>query len=329
MHILFHWQDSRRWDDRSWESGCGGSQAMMIGYARAFAEAGWAVTCVTNCEEGIHHGVLWTPRVNYDADVFVAVRDPRPLQHARGKKVFLANDQTLPTMPDDLDLLVTISQHQTARFQRLYRVPHSKYLTSSAGVDYRTLSALPHVSTRRCVYTSTPERGLDHLARLWPFIVERVPDAELYVTSGFELYGWDAESCRKHSQHIYDALVHPSIHRVGPLSRTDYLDLLCTAAVLTYPSTYEEMCCISALEASACGVPIVTSAIGALKERVGDNGYLIPGLPGNPAYDAAFVSHTCNLLTNTDIRATMAAAGRAAAMWHDYAILVGQWMSRL
>ena len=330
-----------KWDDRNLETGIGGSEAMMIFYARAFAERGWTVTCFAPEAEGTWHSVEWLPKSiwpswNRHLDVAVAIRDPSSLIYtAAANRVFLANDQGCAALEEcvahgHVTQIVTISEHQTHRYQRQYpSIPQDMYLTLSAGVDYQTLCDLPHTETKRCLYTSTPERGLLHLARLWPRILERVPDAELYVTSGFQLYGWDDLTCAKHSGHIYDTLNQPRVHYVGPLSRHEYLQLLTTGAVLTYPSIYDEMCCISALEAAACGIPIVSTPVGAMKERVVDGvtGYLIPGLPGNPSYDEAFIGRCCDLLADPQLRNAMGQEAQKRTARHDYRALVDVWMA--
>src|ERR1700733_13640139 len=52
---------------------------------------------------------------------------------------------------------------------------------------------------------------------------------------------------------------------------------------MLYPTGYEEMCCISALEACTAGVVPVLSAIGALPERVQNSICLtLPSVPAPP-----------------------------------------------
>lgn len=65
---------------------------------------------------------------------------------------------------------------------------------------------------------------------------------------------------------------------VGP---EDLRRVLLDAAVLVIPSTWDEPLGLVALEALACGVPVVGSAVGGIPEMIDDgvNGYLVP--PGN------------------------------------------------
>ena len=41
----------------------------------------------------------------------------------------------------------------------------------------------------RLLYSSMSDRGLVHLARAFPAIKARVPDAELHITGDFSMYG--------------------------------------------------------------------------------------------------------------------------------------------
>lgn len=47
---------------------------------------------------------------------------------------------------------------------------------------------------KQCLYSSSPDRGLDDLALIWPSVVEKHPDARLYVTYGGKL-GTPNTSC--------------------------------------------------------------------------------------------------------------------------------------
>src|SRR5262249_35764766 len=77
------------------------------------------------------------------------------------------------------------------------------------------------------------------------------------------------------------------------------------ASLLLVTSDYESFC-LAALEALACGVPVLATRVGGLPEVVthGVNGFLLP--PDDPA---AFARHGAALLSNEARRQRM---GRAA-----------------
>lgn len=342
MNIAFIWSRGgpAAWSDPDLEWGIGGSEAMMILYSRAFAAQGHTVTCFSPGGSGEHHGVTWRDvsvvgREPLSFDAAISVRTPEPLCHVDAPiKALLANDQTCPTLPDavhagDCNLIITISEYQTALYRLIYpQIPCELYLTSSAGVDIMP-DRVPHKGLN-CLYSSTPERGLAHLLRLWPRIHAET-GADLYITGGFELYGWDAASCEKHGGYIYRLAERtPHATYLGPLSRKDYLKRLSVTDLFTYPSTYSENCCISALEAQAIGLPIVTSNRAALRERVldGVSGYLVDGEPGDEAYNEAFVRRCCELLHSPTTRERMGREGQRLALAHRYPLLAKGWLAR-
>ncbi|MBF0485894.1 MAG: glycogen synthase [Candidatus Omnitrophica bacterium] len=96
------------------------------------------------------------------------------------------------------------------------------------------------------------------------------------------------------------------------------------AALFACPSIYEPFGIIN-LEAMACEVPIVASAVGGIKEVVTDNdtGILVPVEQGQPGtfepkspekFERAFAEKINFLMKNPDLRAKMGQAGRKRAV---------------
>ena len=346
MRIGFVWTvgGPEQWDDNDLETGIGGSEAMMILYAREFARMGHQVHCFAPCRETspwLMEGVWWG-RVSRAAvtplDVLIAIRNVGPLAYTTAKvKALMANDQSCPDLGyavvnGDCNLVITISKHQYERYQRQHPIDPALYMICSAGVvsEAYTPGAYSKVPGR-CLYSSTPERGLIHFKDIWPRIHEQVPHAQLWITGGFELYGWDEAACEKHGGGIYRRMTDmPNVAYLGPISRSRLQGIQQQAELLLYPSTYDEMCCITALEMAAAGCPIVTTDRAALSERVidGKTGYLVKGTPGTPEYDTEFVEKAVKLLTNPSLSAMMGGEARVIAKPHSYRNLCQQWLER-
>ena len=342
MNIALIWAQGgpSSWDGNSYKAGIGGSESMMIFYANALARRGETVVCYThNAHPSTIEGVRWEDMANVQPrafDVVVSVRDPRVLElFTAPVKALLCNDQRCDSLHDVVqrghcNMVITISEHQKQRYQRQHPIDEGYYLVSSAGVrldDY----LVPLPKDRTVLYTSTPERGLIYMADIWPMILEQVPDVKLVVTSGFQLYGWDDEQCRKYSAAIYRGVkALPSCEYVGPIPREDLVALQRKAALLAYPTNYDEMCCISALEAAAAYTPIVTTARAALNERVvhGETGYLVGGIPGSANYNTEFVDYCVQILTNRDLSVTMGIKGHKIVTNHAYDEQAYRWVCR-
>ena len=95
---------------------------------------------------------------------------------------------------------------------------------------------------------------------------------------------------------------------VGGVDHDRIVELYAEAEVSVVPSLYEGFS-LPAIEAMACGVPLVSTTGGALPEvvgRDGDTALLVP--PGDPGALAAAISR---LLDDPDLRTRIGAAGRA------------------
>ena len=147
-------------------------------------------------------------------------------------------------------------------------------------------------------YASTPFRGLDVLLDLFPRIRAACPDAELEVFSSMRVYGMSEAEDQKTFEALYRKANQPGVTLIGSVPQLELAERLQHARVLAYPNHYAETFCIAAAEAQAAGCPVVTTALGALTETVGEAGICIPGDPRTPEYQQAFVDACVSLLTD-------------------------------
>jgi glycosyltransferase involved in cell wall biosynthesis len=112
-----------------------------------------------------------------------------------------------------------------------------------------------------CVYTSSYDRGLEFLLKIWPDVKKAVPQAELHIA-----YGWDlfvrfysnnpASMAWKKS--IDEGMKAEGIIHHDRLSQAKVKELMETCGLWTYPTKFFEISCISAMKAQAYGcIPVV------------------------------------------------------------------------
>jgi len=155
------------------------------------------------------------------------------------------------------------------------------------GVDYEAFDKFglkdnaqaEHINVRGTVidakpvtlmYSSRPERGLEHLVREGG-IMERLatlaPHIELKVC-GYEHPVAQLEGFYKHLRERIDLL--PNCEHIGALTKDELYQFMCEEAdVWCYPTEFEEVSCITAMEAMAAGLTIMTTDVAALKETIG------------------------------------------------------------
>jgi glycosyltransferase involved in cell wall biosynthesis len=105
---------------------------------------------------------------------------------------------------------------------------------------------------------------------------------------------------------------HPAVRLVAPTPPADVAAWMRAADVVVVPSRREPLG-LAAVEALACGTPVIASNTGGLPEvvRDGENGLLIP--PDDPAALAAALGR----LADPVLRARLGAAGPASVAGHD------------
>ena len=119
----------------------------------------------------------------------------------------------------------------------------------------------------KIVYSSSPDRGLDHAIKVMDEIVKEVPEAKLHVFYGFG----NMERFGMHDQIKYYkdmAQARPYIYLRGNVDQDKLRDEFAEAQVWLYPTNFLETFCITALEALATKAYPVTREYGALQDTL-------------------------------------------------------------
>ena len=196
----------------------------------------------------------------------------------------------------------------------LLGIPSGKVSVVPCGVDLEHFTPGPTPNARQ----STPERRhryrLLSVGRLVPrkgydIIIEaltRLPETELLIAGGAR--GDDATPEPEHDRLVATAErleVADRVRLIGQVARTDMPDLLRSSDLVVCSPWYEPFGIVP-LEAMACGVPVVASAVGGMVDTVIDSvtGALVP------ARDPVALAEAIGpLLASPGRRAELARAG--------------------
>lgn len=180
----------------------------------------------------------------------------------------------------------------------------------------------------RFFYSSSPDRGLHHLLRLWPRIQERWPGSELFIAYGVE--NW-VEQCKwlhnmqsEMALYVENHLEQPGINYLGKIGQNDLAELQKSCHALLYPcDTLQptETGCITAIEAMAAGaVPILTECDCLPSEFEGVSAFA--PLPFN---DDAYLEAMSSVLDDSSNYEYLQSAGREFAESRSWHLIAQQW----
>ena len=191
------------------------------------------------------------------------------------------------------------SNHQLKRIVYVGREEYDRYIDHPAiskmtyiynMFDGRVFHQRPMPVVPTVTYTGSlvKAKGFHMLANIWPSILKKVPDAQLFVIGNGQIYNRDVKlgsfgiADEQYERMFIDAITKdgkllPSVHFCGAMGKEKVQIYQKTTVGIMNPSGKTETFGLSAIEMEACGIPVVTRAANGLFDTVIDaeTGYLV------------------------------------------------------
>lgn len=231
-----------------------------------------------------------------------------PQLHTRSKRLFFPLAMRLSAKL--ANALIAVSENTRRDAIRLAGIPPEKIFTAPLGVDqtFRQIRERERLSEIRAKY-GLPERFILYVGLVEPRknlpVLIRAYRALLEVQNDFDLvvagrFGWMSEGILDEVARLN---LNARVRFTGYVSQEDLPGVYNLSSLFVYPTRYEGFG-LPALEAMACGVPVVTTNVSSMPEIVGDAGLLV-----EPDNERALTGAMVEVLANPGLSAEMTQKG--------------------
>jgi len=261
--------------------GVGGSEEAVLNLSKEWAKAGWNVTVYNNCghEEQVADGVTYKPFWSWNyrdkQDVVILWRSPKAVDYGiNADKIFVDLHDVIPAGEFTMERVAKINKIfvKTNFHKSLFpNVPDEKFAVIPNGMDFELFSQDVKKDQYLMVNTSSPDRSMDVLPKLFKEVKKHVPQARCKWAYGFDVFDkvhCDNAPMMKWKEDTLKAMEEAGIENMGRLTQKDCAKLYLEANILAYPTEFAEIDCITVKKAQACGAIPVTTDFGALEESV-------------------------------------------------------------
>lgn len=283
----------KEWDGETLRlRGLGGSENFSIRYGEKLADMGFDVIIFCNCEkEKLYNGVkylkldLYPEFIStYNVDIAIINRyhEYVPVTCLHNIKTYFvlhdtARENDIIINHKNLAGVLCLSDWHKQNFLEYYPSCHHNTSTVSYGLD---ITEYPQIDREEYmfIYPNFPNRGLVHLLRMWPKILQKYPTAKLHTFCNTK-NNWCQQYWKQDMDEIDRLLIElkDTVIDHGWVNGSVLREYWAKAHVWFYPCTFKETCCLTAWEAAASKTLAVTNHLAALKESVGDRGLIIDG----------------------------------------------------
>lgn len=301
----------------------GGSESAAYYVARELVEQGHNVTLFTNSEDtGTFDGVKyeWAGSLTESAplgerftfyaentphDILIIQRHPMAFGRKYASKInfWWLHDLSLYRTKElalghmwNIDKILCVSEYHRNQIHEVWGIPKESIVVIRNGVDLMPyLGVDPLVLTKsdyHMFYSSRPERGLINLVKAGG-IMDQLRGERVHL----HVCGYENTTDQMRS--LYEMLWQrceelPNVTNHGSLTKLELAALQKACDAWIYPTDFEEVSCITAMEAMAADCDIIASSVAALPETCATAVCKLIGLKNGEVDDLEFVNRVLN-----------------------------------
>lgn len=306
--------------------GVGGAELALLTLCEAWHKAGHRVR-VYNSPTNLSSPFGQYPKDSFipseDRDILIVFRSPNHrIKGAKGKKIWWSTDQytvgDFAKFSKQVDSIVTISQFHAEHFKNTYGIEGTTTIDLPVRLEDYAVE-VPKVPGKM-IFCSVPDRGLQVLAKAYPYIKENVRDCSLSITSDYRLWGVPEA---RNEQYIQKFFGMDGVRFLGAVPRREMVHEQLSAQVQAYPSTYDELFCYAVAECQVAGAIPVTTSKGAISTT--NMGVQVAGDANDPHWIKSYGDKVIETLLSPSLPERQAGIRKIATERFSLDRILGQW----
>lgn len=312
--VIFCGQSWEEWAAPSVHMGLGGSEEAVVYLSKELVKLGYKVTVFNGCGdmEGEYDGVSYLPfyyfNPNDNFDILIGWRGNifKSMKfHAKKTYVWMhdvpSQDQFDEESMDNIDKLIVQSKYHRSLFPDW--IGDDKFLIARNGINLENFKVDGRLrNPKRMMYASSYDRGIQHLLLRWPEVKAAVPDAELHIFYGWDVYDQmlkkgfrDAEFKNK----MIQLMKQDGVFEHGRVGHHRLNQEFQESGLWVYPCHFEEISAIAAMKAQANGAVPAVVKYAALNETV-KSGWSVEGKATDKETMDKYIIGLIELLKDSD-----------------------------
>lgn len=278
--VYFCGNSIQEWTPDILKKGIGGSEEAVINLTREWAKVGYNVTVYNNCkQEEVFDGVTYKPywMFNYrdKQDILILWRSLKVLDYeVNADKIFIDVHDVMQAGEFNEKRLAKLTRifFKSDAHRELYpEIPDDKVVVVPNGMDTSLFKTKKKRDPYLIYNTSSPDRSLSALVRIFSKIKAKEPRARMKWAYGWEVFDPYFKNDRTQQawkKTMQRKMKEAGIEELGKISHKDVAELSLSAGVMLYPTHFMEIDCVSARKAQLGGSHVVCSDFGALNTTV-------------------------------------------------------------